>query len=83
MASKTKHLDTAISILKGNPAAKRAPRKAQVELEVWASSGTYTISSNSRILEAGEGTPEFAKERADARAASIRALGKTVTVYIY
>lgn len=81
--SKTKHLDTAIDILKGSLAAKRAPRKAQVELEMWASSGTYTISSNGRVLEAGEGTPEYAKERADARAAAIRALGKTCILMVY
>lgn len=81
--SKTKHLDTAISILKGTPAAKRAPRKAQVELELWACTGTYTISSNSRIIEAGEGDPAFASKRLQERADAIRAMGKTVITYTY
>lgn len=83
MASKTKHLDTAIAILKGNPAAKRAPRKAQVEIEVFASGGTYTVTSNGKTVEEGAGDAAYAKERADARADAIRKLGKTVTVYVY
>jgi hypothetical protein len=79
----TKHLDTAISILKGSPAAKRAPRKAQVELEVWVTKGTYLIVSNGKTIEEGQGDDALAKERAEARATAIRALGKTVVVYTY
>lgn len=81
--SSTKHLDTAIAILKGSPAAKRATRKAQVELEVWVTNGTYMIVSNGKTLEEGPGDDAVAKQHAEARAAAIRALGKTAIIYTY
>ena len=81
--SKTKHLDTAIAILSGTEGSKRAKRKAQVEIIVEAYGKSYTIQMNGKVLEEGVGTVEYAKERAEDRAARIRALGKTVLVTVY
>lgn len=52
MSNDTRHLDTAIAILKGTGGAKRAKRKAQVELilYVYTKAGTYDITSNGRML---------------------------------
>lgn len=81
--SKTRILDATLATLRGSPAARRAPRKAQVQLEVWAASDTYTITANGKTLETGEGTPDYAKQRADDRAAAVRCMGKTVVVYVH
>lgn len=81
--SKTKHLDTAIAILRGNPAAKRAPRKAQVEINVYVDSKGYMVQMNGRVLEQGTGDAVYATARAEARAESIRKLGKTVVISVY
>lgn len=79
----TKHLDTAIAILSGTEGSKRAKRKAQVEIIVEAYGKSYTIQMNGKVLEEGVGAVEYAKERAEDRAARIRALGKTVLVTVY
>jgi hypothetical protein len=79
----TRHLDTAISILKGTEGSKRAKRKAQVEIIVEAYGERYTIQMNGKVLEEGEGSVGYAKERAEDRANRIRALGKTVVVTAY
>lgn len=79
----TRHLDTAIAILKGTEGSKRAKRKAQVEIIVEAYGKAYTIQMNGKVLEEGEGSVEYAKERAEDRANRIRALGKTVVVTAY
>jgi hypothetical protein len=79
----TRHLDTAISILKGTEGSKRAKRKTQVEIVVEAYGKHYTIQMNGKVLEEGEGSVEYAKERAEDRANRIRALGKTVVVTAY
>lgn len=79
----TKHLDTAIAILSGTEGSKRAKRKAQVEIIVEAYGKSYTIQMNGKVLEEGVGTVGYAKERAEDRAARIRALGKTVLVTVY
>ena len=81
--SKTKHLDTAIAIFKGTEGSKRAKRKAQVEIIVEAYGKAYTIQMNGKVLGEGEGSVEYAKERAEDRASRIRALGKTVVVTAY
>lgn len=88
MTSKTKHLDTAIELLRGSAGAKRAKRRADVELEVFSSEGpvvgpTYTITANTRVLESGAGNAAYAKQRAEERATRLRALGKTVVIYVY
>lgn len=79
----TRHLDTAISIFKGNAGSKRAPRKAQVEITVMAASHGYVIQANNKIVETGAGDEAYAKTRAEARADAIRKLGKTVTITVY
>lgn len=79
----TRHLDTAIAILRGIDGAKRAKRKAQVEVLVEAHGKAYTIQMNGKVLEEGEGSVEYATERAEDRASRIRALGKTVLVTKY
>jgi len=79
----TRHLDTAISILKGTEGSKRAKRVAQVEIIVGAYGKAYTIQMNGKVLEEGVGTAEYAMERANERASRIRALGKTVVVTAY
>lgn len=80
--SKTRHLDTAIEILSGSK-AKRAPRRAQVEITVMAASNGYVIQANNKIVETGAGDAEYAKQRAESRAGSIRNLGKSVIVTVY
>ena len=83
--SKTKHLDTALSILKGSPAAKRAPRKVQVELTLYVDrdAGHYTITSNGKPLVAhmpiADSDPEMALK---ARAHAIKGMGRTVSTTI-
>ena len=81
--SKTKHLDTAIAILSGAGMQKRAKRKAQVEIIVEVYADTYGIQMNGKLVESGEGSKEYAMDRADARAARVRALGKTVVITVY
>lgn len=81
--SKTKHLDTAIAILSGAGMPKRAKRKAQVEIIAEVYSDTYGIQMNGKLVESGEGSREYAMERAEARASRVRALGKTVVITVY
>lgn len=81
--SPTRHLDAAIATLRGKMSANRVARKAQVELEVWASDGTYVITANSRTVETGEGTPEYAHSRGQERAAAARARGLTCQLSTY
>lgn len=78
----TRILDASIALLKGT-GKKPARKPAQVQLEVWATDGTYTIASNGRIVEEGKGDAAYAKAQADTRADAIRKLGKTVIVYTY
>lgn len=78
----TRHLDTAISILRGG--AKRPARKAQVEIHVLAHMGRYSIQLNGRPLVVDKlGSPEEARADAEQRAATIRTLGKSVVIYEY
>lgn len=74
----TRHLDTAIAILKGTEGSKRAKRKAQVELSVEVYAGGYTIQMNGRLLETGSGDREYALARAKDREERIKGIGKTV-----
>lgn len=76
----TRHLDAAIAVLRGTDGAKRAKRKAQVEIIVESYGKVYTIQMNGKLLEEGVGTVEYASERALDRANRIRAMGKTVLV---
>lgn len=81
--SKTKHLDTAINILKGTGAAKRAPRKADAVItsEYWVQSGDYTIQVNGKVVEQGTAPDlKYVKDAEETRAARIRAMGKTVVI---
>lgn len=78
-----RHLDNALSILKGTEGAKRAPRRAQVLIQAMMVSETsYVVTANGRIVEAGEGTLEHAKALAMERAALATALGKTFVVEV-
>ena len=72
--------DKVIAILRGIGAAKRAPRKAQVTLTVEWYDGAYFIQSNGKVVEQGDGTADYANDRAKARATAIRVLGKTCIV---
>jgi hypothetical protein len=62
---------------------KRTKRKAQVEIIVEVYADTYGIQMNGKLVESGEGSKEYAMDRADARAARVRALGKTVVITVY
>jgi hypothetical protein len=79
----TRHLDTAISILGGGKSPKRLRRAAQVELELWVTGDAYTISSNGRVVESGNGDLAHAEARVTARCAAVRKLGKTVAIRIH
>lgn len=83
--SKTKHLDNMLETFAVKPGHKRAKRKADVELELYIDkkAGTYTIISNNRILVErliADSDPHLAVK---ARAASIKAMGKTVNINTY
>lgn len=82
--STTKHLDTAIAILKGTAGAKRAPRRG-TEMSVYLTgSGAYTIQVNSKVIAMGNGGKDAATKEAEDRAARLRALtGKPVTISLY
>ena len=82
-ASKTRHLDTAISIFKGSDGAKRAARKAQAEVAVWASAGAYSITVNGKVVESAAGNETDARNAAEKRAETIRKLGKSCIVTVY
>lgn len=79
----TKHLDAAISIFSGSGVRKRAKRKVQAEITVEAYGKVYTIQLNGKVLEEGVGSAAYARERAEARADRVRALGRTVMVTVY
>ena len=81
--SKTRHLDTAIEILRGTKGAKRAARKAQVEVLVTVFNDGYMVQINGKIVEEGDGNADEAKDIADAHAEKARQLGKTVTITFY
>lgn len=79
-ARKLKHLDTALAIFKGSPAAKRPTRKAQVELvAMMVSDISYVVTSNGKIVESGEGSAIDARQRMSERALTLRGMGKTVS----
>lgn len=81
--SKTRHLDTAIEILRGTKGAKRAARKAQVEVLVTVFKDGYLVQINGKTVEEGDGNDETAKVIANAHAEKARALGKTVSITFY
>lgn len=76
----TRHLDTAIAILKGTAGSKRAKRTAQVEVLVTIWDGKYTIQVNGKLVEEGEGDDAHAMHLACTRAAHANRLGKTSSV---
>lgn len=80
--SKTKHLDTAIDILRGDNVSKR-PKRKTMEIAVMGDPGAYSIQCNGRVLESGIADIGDALRRAEERAAAIRALGKRCTVVAY
>lgn len=81
--SKTRHLDTAISIFKGTAGAKRAPRAAQAEIVVLLGEDSYVITVNNKTVEADKGDETYARQRAELRAEAIRKLGKSTTITVY
>lgn len=85
MTHATRHLDSAIAILKGTAGAKRAPRKG-TEISVYLEDpcGAYTIAVNGKVLAMGAGGRDAATKDAEARAARLQALtGKPVTIAIH
>lgn len=78
----TRHLDTAIAILSGVNAPKRAPRKG-VQMHVTFYQDTYCIQMNGKTIEEGVGDEAYAAQRAGTRAEAMRKLGKQVTVMFY
>lgn len=83
MTNKPMMQDKVIDILKGSPSAKRAKRKAQVELTLTISNGEYTIQLNGKTVEQAQGDESMGRKQADLRAERIRAMGKTVTITVY
>lgn len=75
--------DKVLSILKGDGVAKRAKRKAQVEITLTIGNGEYIIQLNSKTVEHAQGDEALARKQAEARAERIRAMGKTVTITVY
>jgi hypothetical protein len=83
--SKTKHLDTAISIFKGTDLVKRAKRGPVIEVTVHvdAKRGTYMVQVGSRITAEGSGTREQAVAAGEAKAEALRVLGQKASVTVY
>lgn len=79
----TRHLDTALSILRGTGASKRAPRIG-TEMSVYLTPTGYTIQVNGKVLADAPGTEADARADAEARATRLRALTKkTVSITCY
>ena len=86
MTVNTRHLDYAIKLLSGTAAAKRAPRKAQVNVVLTVFSIGYSIQINNRLVKDVLSCEDPGREGAAAAQESIRAaeaLGKTTSLEIY
>jgi fructose-specific component phosphotransferase system IIB-like protein len=78
--SKTKHLDGAIAALSNKASAKRAARKAQVNIVLYDLGATgASVQVNGKEVWLA---PDMARARADAdnRKSRAQALGKTVNI---
>ena len=84
-ATKTRHLDTAIGILKGKGGAKRPARKGIQVTAYTTSEGLYVVQVNGKVVEQAEGDALAAREAAERRAEAIRKAkpGTNVLVNIY
>jgi hypothetical protein len=82
--SKTRHLDTAISILSGEGVAKRK-RGPVIEVTVHADSkrDTFMVQVGSRITEEGTGDSAAARAAGEAKAEALRQLGKKTKLIVY
>lgn len=80
----TRHLDTAIHILGGGNMVKRK-KTSVVDVSVYVDikQGTYLVQVGSKTLLTGAGNHEQATAAANAKADSIRAMGKCVSVTVY
>lgn len=86
MPVNTRHLDYAIKILSGTAAAKRAPRKAQVNVVLTVFSTGYSVQVNNRLVKDVLSCEDPGLEGAEAAKESVRAaeaLGKTTSLEIY
>lgn len=83
-ASKTRHLDTAIAIFKGNDLVKRS-RSVGVQVSVHhdPKKNEYLIQVGSRIVAEGTGDRDEATRVATEHAERLTNLGKKIIVVVY
>ena len=83
-ASKTRHLDTAISILSGANVAKR-PRSFSIQVSVHhdPKKNEFMVQVGSRIVVEGAGDRAAATKAGDVQAERLKALGKKAVVIVY
>lgn len=83
-ASKTRHLDTAISIFNGNDLVKRGRTPAiQVSVHHDPKKNEFMVQVGSRIVAEGIGDRTAATRAGDAHAERLKGLGKKAVVIVY
>lgn len=82
--NKTRHLDTAIEIFKGNDTVKRG-RSASIQVAVHhdPKKNEYVVQVGSRIVAEGVGDRAAATRAGDAQIERLKALGKKAVVIVY
>jgi hypothetical protein len=83
-ASKTRHLDTAISIFKSNGLVKRGHRPViQVAVHHDPRKNEYLVQVGSRVVAEGVGDRAAATLAGDTHAERLKNLGKKTVVIVY
>lgn len=83
-ASKTRHLDTAISILSGASVAKRQRSfSVQVSVHHDPKKNEFMVQVGSRIVVEGAGDRATATRAGESQAERLKALGKKAVVIVY
>lgn len=82
--NKTRHLDTAISILSGANAAKRQRSfTIQVAVHHDPKKNEFLVQVGSRVVMEGSGDREAAKRAGEEQVERLKVLGKKATVIVY
>lgn len=79
----TRHLDTAISILKGSGTKRTRGPGIQVSVHHDPKRNEFMVQVGSRIVAEGVGDRAVATRAGDEQAARLKALGKKAVVIVY
>jgi hypothetical protein len=74
------NLDKVLDALRNDERAKRAKKRAQLDIDVYFHEGEYTVQINGRVTDCGEGDRDAAIAAANRRG---EASGKTFNVKVY